>query len=144
VAPVGLVGSRSHNLQFGTSATDYTVQETKAPTGYAIDDGAAKDVNVNANAKCTDATFGGATISFTDSPLTNVSASATSQKAGATESAIQCKDSNGNPIGDSPDPNDAADPPSAQGGTVDPATVTANGANGLKPGTYTCTIFIDP
>jgi hypothetical protein len=68
-------------------------------------------------------------VSFTDSPLTDLSDKATSEVAGVTNSTITCVNSANNGIGNSPQ------------GPDDPVTLTANG---LKPGTYTRTVDIDP
>src|SRR5262249_39762330 len=111
------------HLPFGT----YSVQETSAPNGYAIDDTSAHSVSVSTNSTCGDGNE--ATFSASDSPLTNVTANAQSQVAGATNSTIKCVDSTNADIGNSPQ------------GPSDPAHITANGQ---KPGTYTCTIVIDP
>jgi hypothetical protein len=112
---------------------NYKVQETAAPTGYAIDDSTEHTVNVTAtNAKCSDSSFGGQSLNFTDTPLTNLSAHVESQVAGGTASSITCKNSSAVNVGNSPQP---------ASGFGDPETVTANG---LKPGTYTCTVVIDP
>ena len=114
------------HLPFGT----YSVQETQAPNGYAIDDMTAHNVAVNANSTCGDGNE--ATFSASDSPLTNVTANAHSQVAGATNSTITCVSglqSSTTNIGNSPQ------------GPADPVTVTATG---LTPGTYTCTVVIDP
>lgn len=54
---------------------------------------------------------------------------AASEVPGATHSTVTCKDSSNANVGNSPQ------------GPADPVTVTANG---LKPGTYTCTVVIDP
>jgi hypothetical protein len=111
---------------------NYTVRETAPPTGYAIDDSTAHTVNVTgSNAKCGDATFNGQSLTFTDTPLTDVTATAVSEVAGGTQSTITCVDSSvpANNIGNSP-----------QG----PAESAKVSANGLKPGDYTCTIHIDP
>jgi uncharacterized surface anchored protein len=116
------------NLAFG----DYVVTETEAPDGYQIDDSSGKTVTVDNNAKCSDDPFGGETRTFTDTPLTDVLARAESQATGGTASQVTCVDANGDDIGDSPDPDT---------GFADPAEVTAEG---LTPGTYTCTIVIDP
>jgi hypothetical protein len=113
------------NLTFG----DYSVQETGAPTGYAIDDATAHTVTVDNNATCSDATYVGESISFTDTPLTDLLVKATSQATGGTQSKITCVDSSNANIGNSPQ------------GFSDPVQVDANG---LKPGTYTCTVEIDP
>lgn len=112
-------------LKFGT----YSVQETAAPTGYAIDDTAAHDVVVDTNSTCGDGSE--ATFAATDTPLTDLVVTATGEAspAGTTNSQITCLDAGNNDIGDSPSAN------------TDPATVTANG---LAPGTYTCTVVIDP
>jgi Prealbumin-like fold domain len=112
------------SLTFG----DYTVTETKPPAGYQADDSTGHTVTVDNNATCADNPYGGEAISFTDTPLTDISANATSQKPGATNSTIICKDANGNTVADS-------------GALGDPADASAKG---LTPGTYTCTITIDP
>jgi hypothetical protein len=112
------------SLTFG----DYTVTETKPPAGYQADDSTGHTVTVDNNATCADNPYGGEAISFTDTPLTDISANATSQKPGATNSTIICKDANGNTVADS-------------GALGDPANASAKG---LTPGTYTCTITIDP
>jgi len=104
----------------------YTVTETAAPSGYSIDT-ASKDVTPSAAASCTSGTPD--SVTFTDSPLTDVSVSASSEVPGATNSTIKCVDESNADIGNSPE------------GPSDPVTVTANG---LAPGTYTCTITVDP
>jgi hypothetical protein len=109
-----------------TIGTAYTVTETSAPAGYSIDT-ASKSVTPSSAASCTSGTPDG--VSFTDTPLTDISATATSQVTGVTNSTITCKDASGNIVGNSPQ------------GPGDPVTATATG---LKPGTYTCTIVVDP
>jgi Prealbumin-like fold domain len=112
---------------------NYKVKETAAPTGYSIDDATEHTVNVtNSNAKCSDTTFTGQSLNFTDTPLTDVTAHVQSEAVGGTQSKITCTDSSSANIGNSPQP---------ASGFGDPETVTANG---LKPGTYTCTVVIDP
>jgi hypothetical protein len=113
------------SLPFG----DYTVKETAAPTGYAIDDPSDHTVTVDNNAKCSDDPYVGETISFSDTPLTDITATATTEAVGGTKSKITCVNSTAANVGDSPQ---------GFGGDV---KVTANG---LKPGKYTCTIDIDP
>jgi uncharacterized surface anchored protein len=108
-----------------TIGQSYSVTEKSAPTGYSIDT-ASKSVTVTKAASCTSGTPDG--VSFTDSPLTDITASATSEVAGTTKSTILCKDANGGTVKDS-------------GSASDPASITKNG---LAPGTYTCTIVIDP
>jgi hypothetical protein len=118
-----------------TALGNYTVQETVAPTGYAIDDATVKTVAVTASsAKCADTTFGGQSITFTDTPLTDLTIRAASQVAGATKSRITCtNDVGGADIGNSPQPSAT--------GVADPVRTTALG---LKPGNYTCKVYIDP
>jgi len=113
-----------------TALGNYTVKETGPPAGYTIDDSTTHTVNVtDSNAKCTDTTFNGQALSFTDTPLTDISAHAKSEAAGGTKSTITCKDAQGNVVASSgSSPSDPAD-----------ASKT-----GLTPGTYTCTIVIDP
>jgi hypothetical protein len=111
------------HLRFGA----YSVTETDPPPGYAIDDTSAHTVTVNAVATCSSGTP--ATFAATDTPLTDVVVKATSQASGGTQSKITCVNSSSANIGNSPQ------------GFADPVQVTANG---LKPGTYTCTIEIDP
>ena len=67
------------------------------------------------------------TQSFGDTPLTDLSVTASAQVAGTTNSAITCKNAAGETVGSA--------------SFSDPATATANG---LKVGTYTCTVVIDP
>jgi Prealbumin-like fold domain len=111
------------HLPFG----NYSVRETSAPNGYAIDDTTAHTVTVDTNSTCGD----GKEAAFTagDTPLTDLTVNAASQVSGATNSTITCVDSSNAGIGNSPQ------------GPSDPAKVTAND---LKPGTYTCTVVIDP
>lgn len=116
------------DLGFG----DYVVTETKAPTGYNLDDATGHTVTVDNNAKCSDDPYNGETITFDDTPLTDILAKATSQVSGGTKSSISCVDSSDADVGNSPDPDT---------GFADPAQVEAKG---LMPGTYTCTIVIDP
>ncbi|MEP6893087.1 MAG: prealbumin-like fold domain-containing protein, partial [Gaiellaceae bacterium] len=113
------------NLGFG----DYVVTETAPPTGYAIDDATGHTVSVSANSTCGDGNE--ATFAATDTPLTDLVVTATGEAApaGTTKSQITCTDASSVDIGDSPTAN------------TDPATMTANG---LAPGTYSCTVVIDP
>jgi uncharacterized surface anchored protein len=110
-------------LAFGT----YSITETAAPPGYSIDDTSAHNVAVNTSASC--GSGNETTFSATDTPLTDISASATSEVPGGTESTISCVDSSNADVGDSPQ------------GPAESPTVSATG---LAPGTYTCTIVIDP
>lgn len=117
----------------GTACVDglvfgaYTVTETKAPAGYNLDDTAGHTVNVNVNTTCSGSPQGiGA--SFKDTPLTDVTVEAKSQVAGGTKSTIVCKDAANNTVG-------------TGGSLAEDSTLSAPN---LKPGTYTCTIVIDP
>jgi hypothetical protein len=112
------------HLPFGS----YSVTETAAPAGYAIDDPSAHIISVIANEDCSVAAVD---FAATDTPLTDIAASANSQATGlgATNSDVSCVDENGNPVGNSP-----------QGPAEDPAVA----AVGLAPGTYVCTIVVDP
>ena len=114
------------HLAFGT----YSVQETQAPTGYKIDDTTAHNVSVSANSTCGDGNE--ATFAATDTPLTDLTVHVASQVSGGTQSSVTCIDSGSGNIGNSPQPAT---------GFADPVTLTANG---LSPGTYTCTVVIDP
>ncbi len=110
---------------------NYTVQETQAPSGYTIDDATEQTVAVGAsNADCSDASFSGATWTFTDTPLTDLTITVSSQDTGpgGTSSTITCVDSASAGIGNSPQTGNSA--------TVD--------ATDLAPGTYTCTVVVDP
>jgi hypothetical protein len=103
-------------LSFGT----YTVHET-VPAGYHVD-GNDKQVTVDNNASCADATYVGETVSFHNTPLTDITVSVNSQVDGGTSSTVT--------------------------GCVS-FTTGANGdgsgtASDLEPGTYTCTVVIDP
>jgi len=112
------------HLAFGS----YDVKETGAPAGYAINDSSTHSVAVNVNQDCSAATVP-LDLQFKDTPLTDVHVTADSQAVGGTNSQITCVDSSNIGIGDSPS------------GNVEHAKVTALG---LNPGTYTCTVVIDP
>jgi hypothetical protein len=112
------------NLTFGT----YVVTETGAPTGYSIDDTAGHNVIVDNNANCTDATYLGESIGFTDTPLSDIQVRFRDGGSGATSATISCDNGTGS--------SSTAD----TSGWDDTLTVT-----GIKaPTTITCTIDIDP
>ncbi len=103
-------------LQFGT----YTVHET-VPAGYHVDAN-DKSVTVDNSASCSDTTYVGETVSFHNTPLTNITVSVDSQVDGGTSSTISgCASGSTGANGDGS------------------ATATD-----LVPGTYTCTVVIDP
>jgi len=110
------------HLTFG----DYSVQEKSAPPGYAINDSTVHTVTVSHNTDCSGAPEA---LSFDDTPLTNIAASAHSQAAGGTQSTVTCLDENNANVGNSP-----------QGLSESPSVT----ATGLAPGTYVCTIVVDP
>ena len=125
------------NLTFA----DYYVTEKTAPSGYSIDDTTTTKVTVGHNAKCSDATYVGEAKTYLDTPLTDLVVTATSEvpatqtTAAGSASRITC-------TGPSPGTGNIGNSPVPSATTfVDPATMTANG---LKPGTYTCTVVIDP
>jgi hypothetical protein len=109
------------------SAGAYTVTETSAPTGYALDPDSQTVTVTGSSGDCDTATA----VSFSDTPLTDLVITATGEAApaGTTNSQITCTDANGVDIGNSPT------------GNTDPASVAANG---LEPGVYTCVVTIDP
>ncbi|TCM43578.1 SpaA isopeptide-forming pilin-related protein [Kribbella sp. VKM Ac-2568] len=112
------------NLQFGS----YSVTET-LPAGYVADGPLTKTVVVDNVATCSGSPYLGETVSFSNTPLTDLSVSVNSQINGGTASTIVCT--------------------APGGGTVASGTTGANGdgsasATNLQPGTYTCTIVIDP
>jgi hypothetical protein len=111
------------NLPFGT----YSVTETQAPSGFVIDNPNAVSAVVNANSTCAS---GPVVKDFTDTPLTDLLVKATSQAStGGTQSSIKCVDASNADIGNSP---------------VALSNPAQMDATGLNPGTYTCTIVIDP
>jgi hypothetical protein len=111
------------HLVFGA----YHVTETGAPAGYKINDTTTHDVTVGTNTTCSGTPS--VSLSFADTPLTDLTVDAKSQATGGTKSQITCVDASNANIGNSPSAN------------VEHATVTANG---LSPGTYSCTVVIDP
>jgi hypothetical protein len=112
------------NLGFG----DYVVTETAAPAGYSIDDTTGHTVTVDNNAKCSDATFVGETISFSDTPLSDIQVRFRDGGSGVTSATISCDNSTGDT--------------STTGTTGWDSTTTITGIE--APVTVTCTIVIDP
>jgi hypothetical protein len=111
------------NLTFG----DYTVQETAAPPGYQINDTATHTITVDSVATCTSGDP--ETISFSDTPLSEIQVLFRSLAGpGVTASSIDCGVS-----------------PVSENGAPDPAfDDTDETFTGLTPGTYTCTVVVDP
>jgi hypothetical protein len=109
----------------GLAFGDYDVTETTVPDHYVGDpDGPTKSVTVDNKADCDDDPYVGETVGFTNTPLTNITMSVDSQIDGGTASTIQCVD------------EDAVD----TGANGDGSQTV----NDLEPGTYTCTVVIDP
>jgi hypothetical protein len=105
-------------LVLSSLVDNYTVTET-VPAGYVADGATAKTVAVTTEATCP----GGNTVDFSNTPLTNISVSVDSQVDGGTASTIDC----GAGV--------VSTGPNGDGSTS---------RNDLVPGTYTCTIVIDP
>jgi hypothetical protein len=101
----------------GLAFGDYTVTE-HVPTGYQADSTNPQTIAVGVNASCGSGNEAPAT--FHNTPLTTITVSTTSLAGpGVTESTVQCA---------------AEASPSPTPHTTDP----------LAPGTYTCTVVIDP
>jgi len=105
-------------LNFGS----YSVHET-VPAGYHGE--ADKTVTVDNTATCTDNPYGGETVSFHNTPLTNVTVTVNSQIDGGTASTVDCD-------------NNALDFSTGANGD---GTKTASDQ---EPQTIHCTIVIDP
>jgi hypothetical protein len=104
---------------------NYTVTET-VPAGYRADSTNPQTVSVTQEASCGS---GEAAASFHNTPLTDVSVSVNSQVDGGTASTIECTDGNGVVV--------------ASGSTGANGDGSATAPN-LPPGTYTCTVIVDP
>ncbi len=107
------------NLLFG----DYSVKETSAPSGYKIDDSSTHSVTVNATGTCSTGTQ--ATTAFSDTPLSQIRVTFHSKAGvGVTTATIQCT------------------------GDLSPSTLpddsTGRLLDDLAPGTYSCTVVVDP
>jgi|SRR5215471_12778502 len=105
----------------------YTWTETAAPSGFGLPTTTSQSATLSAGSTCANTTN---VTTFSDPPLTDITATAKSEATtGGSQTTITCKDSLGNNVGNSP-----------QG----PAGQDAVTANGLRPGTYTCVLVIDP
>jgi hypothetical protein len=109
------------NLPFGT----YSATET-VPTGYVADGLTTKTASVSVVSTCGDGNE--AKLSFGNTPLSNITVSFTSQVNGGTAAQISCTGL-------------AATPPD---GTPNAFDDTSESFQNLVPGTYTCTVVIDP
>ncbi len=102
---------------------NYTVHET-VPAGYHVDAN-DKSVTVDNTASCTDNPYVGETVSFHNTPLTDITVNINSQVDGGTASTVTCTPAG--PSGSTGSNGDGSFP-----------------ATDLEPGTYTCTVVIDP
>jgi Prealbumin-like fold domain len=107
---------------------DYTVTETAAPSGYSIDT-TSKDANITSAGDCTSSGTPSVSLTFTDTPKTDLTVEAKSQVSGGTKSTITC----------GVDPSNTG---TGTGGSL--AEDSKLTATGLAPGTYDCKIVIDP
>jgi hypothetical protein len=105
----------------GVAPGNYTLHESAAPTGYQA--AADSSVTVTAGTSCA-GTGTSAPTAYTvvNQPLTTITVSTSSQVAGATQSTVQC--------------TGEANPSSSDG--------AGHTTGALPPGTYTCTVIIDP
>jgi uncharacterized surface anchored protein len=107
------------NLPFGS----YTVKETGAPSGYKIDDPDQVGIAVDHSASCTSGTPN-APPQFTDTPLSRISVSFESLAAGnPTSATVPCT-------------GDSSSQPLPEG--------SPKVLDNLAPGTYSCTVVVDP
>jgi hypothetical protein len=102
----------------------YTIDET-VPDGYVSDDD-SQDATLTTSGTCSS---GATELDFHNTPLTDLTVSVDSQVDGGTASTIDCSDASSNPV-------------------IDASTDTHGDGSGtatdLQPGTYTCTVVIDP
>jgi hypothetical protein len=105
-------------LVFGS----YDAVET-VPAGYSADQATTQSATVDNNAECDDSPYGGESLAFGNTPLTNVSIAVDSQVAGGTSSTIDCD-------------NNALD--------AGPGDDLSASASNQEPQTIHCTIVIDP
>lgn len=111
----------------GLALGSYTVEETDVPSGYAAP--GPKTVNLDTEGAC-----GGSTesVSFANTPLTDLSVSATSQAAGATETLMECWEG-----AKSGDPDHTK--------TVSDGSLDVSGVAPTDPDvTLTCEVTVDP
>jgi Prealbumin-like fold domain len=106
---------------------NYTVTET-VPTGYHAGTGQGATVTVDNKASCSDATYIGETHTIHNIPLTDLTVSVSPQVAGATKSKITCTNLAPTPADNTPNAFDD----------------TSETVVDLEPGTYSCTVVIDP
>jgi hypothetical protein len=105
---------------------DYTVTET-VPAGYVSADD-AQDVTVDIVATCDDVPYVGNTVAFSNMPLTDITVTVDSQVDGGTASTIEC----------------VLDTTTVGTGATDTNGDGELTLEDLEPGTYICTIVVDP
>jgi hypothetical protein len=113
----------------GLALGSHNVIET-VPTGYVADGLTTKSVTVDNSASCSDVPYVGETVSFSNTPLTDLTVTINSQVDGGTASSVDC----------------------VVDGTTTEVLAYDTGTNGdgtettlnLQPQTITCTIEIDP
>jgi hypothetical protein len=119
----------------------YKVNETGAPAGYGIGTSGEQTVTVVTGTNCTTNKPGsGATATFTDPPLSKIEVKFF--RVGTqteTSASIVCKDAGNTVIPASPNEEGSPDP-----AFDDTDETFGNGTSTLVPGTYTCTVVIDP
>jgi hypothetical protein len=95
------------------------------PAGYSADQPVSQSVTPNNAADCDDDPFGGETVSFGNTPLTDVSITIDSLVVGGTKTDVDC--------------DNGVDAVTGAGGD---GTIVI--ANDVEPGTIICTIVVDP
>lgn len=104
---------------------NYTVDETAGQAGYQLDP-SVENVTISTEGTCPNSPSN--TVNFENVPLTNITVSVSSQVTGGTNSKITC-------TGLTPTPADA---------TPNAFDDTSETVVDLVPGTYSCTIVVDP
>jgi hypothetical protein len=107
----------------GIESGSYTVTET-VPAGYAVTSANPQTGTVVEDTTCVTAT----PVTFTNVPLTDITVSVNSQIDGGTFSSVDCEPT-------------ATDPDLPLTSGTGDGTVTVSN---LQPGTYVCTVVIDP
>ena len=114
-------------LLLSSHVGDYTVTE-QVPINYHVDDGDVDEVvSVTETATCESGTQ--AEVTFLNIPLTNITVSVDSIVDGGTASTINCELQGG---------------PTVASGSTGPDGDGSVSATNLEPGTYVCTIVVDP
>lgn len=115
----------------GVAPGAYTLHESTTPNGYQA--AADSSVTIAANTAC-NGTGTSAPLSqpVVDQPLTTITTSTTPDIPGATTSTVKCVNSTPNPPGGGTDTGETT------------ASNTPHTTKKLVPGTYDCTVVIDP